>query len=211
MKRFISQGAVLFFLVPACAFSATNVVNLSHYDMMRPDFTTMKRARHCWCDSRSDVSAASFATQSIWTGKWGHCKRDCSGEHITTLTEVIQFGRLIISSVLSPVPGHKPILRCDRAQVSCWYSISKRMVTIPGERCAPTRPSRLSNAFAHAPVYIPAFIRANIISRQVLNSRASNSCSEKNADQLLALGCKLLQRTACNGAVELLGSVAILR
>jgi len=43
MKRFISQGAVLFFLAPACAFAASNVVNLSHYDMMRPDFAGMKR------------------------------------------------------------------------------------------------------------------------------------------------------------------------
>src|SRR5438105_8980268 len=43
MKRFISQGAILFFLVPACAFAASNVVNLSHYDMMRPDFDAMKR------------------------------------------------------------------------------------------------------------------------------------------------------------------------
>ncbi len=43
MKRFISQSAILFFLVPACAFAASNVVNLSHYDMMRPDFAAMKR------------------------------------------------------------------------------------------------------------------------------------------------------------------------
>jgi lysozyme len=43
MKRFISQSALLFFLVPACAFAASNVVNLSHYDMMRPDFAAMKR------------------------------------------------------------------------------------------------------------------------------------------------------------------------
>src|SRR5207253_10788922 len=70
----------------------------------------------------SDLIRPSFATQNIWTGKWGRCKRDCSGEHITTVTEVIQFGRPIISSVLSPVPGHKPIPRCDRAQVSCWRS-----------------------------------------------------------------------------------------
>src|SRR5215831_17286421 len=43
MKRSISKGAVLFFLLPACAFGASNVVNLSHYDMMRPDFAAMKR------------------------------------------------------------------------------------------------------------------------------------------------------------------------
>src|SRR5262249_798812 len=39
----ILRSAVLFVLAPACAFSATNVVNLSHYDMMRPDFAAMKR------------------------------------------------------------------------------------------------------------------------------------------------------------------------
>ena len=35
--------AALFLSLPACAFSASNVVNLSHYDMMRPDFAAMKR------------------------------------------------------------------------------------------------------------------------------------------------------------------------
>jgi lysozyme len=43
MKKSFLKGAVLFFLVPSCAFAATNVVNLSHYDMMRPDFGAMKR------------------------------------------------------------------------------------------------------------------------------------------------------------------------
>ena len=43
MRLSILRRCVLFFALPACAFSATNVVNLSHYDMMRPDFATMKR------------------------------------------------------------------------------------------------------------------------------------------------------------------------
>src|SRR6267142_3628170 len=43
MKPSMFRSAALLFLIPAGAFSATNVVNLSHYDMMRPDFTTMKR------------------------------------------------------------------------------------------------------------------------------------------------------------------------
>ena len=43
MRLSILRAAVLFFSLPACAFSASNVVNLSHYDMMRPDFTAMKR------------------------------------------------------------------------------------------------------------------------------------------------------------------------
>jgi lysozyme len=43
MRFSILHRAFLFLLLPTCAFSATNVVNLSHYDMMRPDFVAMKR------------------------------------------------------------------------------------------------------------------------------------------------------------------------
>jgi lysozyme len=42
-KRSISKGVALFFLLPTYAFAATNVLNLSHYDMIRPDFAAMKR------------------------------------------------------------------------------------------------------------------------------------------------------------------------
>lgn len=43
MKLSILRVVILVFGLPACAFSASNVVNLSHYDMMRPDFAAMKR------------------------------------------------------------------------------------------------------------------------------------------------------------------------
>jgi hypothetical protein len=43
MKSSISRGAFLFLLVPTCALAARSVVNMSHYDMMRPDFAAMKR------------------------------------------------------------------------------------------------------------------------------------------------------------------------
>src|SRR6266487_5517878 len=43
MRLSILRAAALFFSFPACAFCASNVVNLSHYDMMRPDFAAMKR------------------------------------------------------------------------------------------------------------------------------------------------------------------------
>ena len=43
MKSSIFRSTALLFLIPTCAFSAVQVVNLSHYDMMRPDFTAMKR------------------------------------------------------------------------------------------------------------------------------------------------------------------------
>lgn len=43
MKQSIFRSAFLFFLLPVSAFCATSVVNMSHYDMMRPDFGAMKR------------------------------------------------------------------------------------------------------------------------------------------------------------------------
>src|SRR5690348_8016997 len=42
MKTLFCKGAFLFFLVPAGAFCGTNVLNMSHYDMMRPDFGALK-------------------------------------------------------------------------------------------------------------------------------------------------------------------------
>jgi lysozyme len=42
MRLSILRGACLVFALPACAFAGSNVVNLSHYDLMRPDFTGMK-------------------------------------------------------------------------------------------------------------------------------------------------------------------------
>src|SRR5436189_3937102 len=43
MRLSILRAAALFFSLPACVFAGSNVVNLSHYDMMRPDFAAMKR------------------------------------------------------------------------------------------------------------------------------------------------------------------------
>src|SRR5436190_7157782 len=42
MKLSIFRAAGFLFALPACAFAASNVVNLSHYDLMRPDFAAMK-------------------------------------------------------------------------------------------------------------------------------------------------------------------------
>src|SRR5207244_12068218 len=42
MRLSILQSAALFFSLPACVFAANSVVNLSHYDMVRPDFVAMK-------------------------------------------------------------------------------------------------------------------------------------------------------------------------
>src|ERR1043165_3830059 len=42
MRLSILRNAAFLFLFPLCAFAANSVVNLSHYDMMRPDFAAMK-------------------------------------------------------------------------------------------------------------------------------------------------------------------------
>src|SRR6266576_1921980 len=42
MNLSIFRAAGFLFVLPACAFAASNVVNLSHYDLMRPDFAAMK-------------------------------------------------------------------------------------------------------------------------------------------------------------------------
>lgn len=43
MKISISRAAFLLFLAPTCALAATSVVNMSHYDLVRPDFGAMRR------------------------------------------------------------------------------------------------------------------------------------------------------------------------
>jgi lysozyme len=43
MKLSILRGAVFVFALPACAFAANSVLNLSHYDLVRPDFDALKR------------------------------------------------------------------------------------------------------------------------------------------------------------------------
>jgi hypothetical protein len=42
MKLSILRAAGFVFALPTCAFATSNVVNLSHYDLMRPDFAAMK-------------------------------------------------------------------------------------------------------------------------------------------------------------------------
>jgi lysozyme len=43
MRSDVLRSVALFLALPAGVFAASNVVNLSHYDMMRPDFEAMKR------------------------------------------------------------------------------------------------------------------------------------------------------------------------
>src|SRR6184192_4338755 len=96
MRLSLLRSVALFFLLPAGAFCATNVVNMSHYDMMRPDFTTMKRQGIVGVIH--EATYPSFVRDPKYLDRqMGALQGDCCGEHITMLTEVIQFGRLIIS------------------------------------------------------------------------------------------------------------------
>jgi len=42
MKLSILRAAGFVFALPTCAFATSNVINLSHYDLMHPDFAAMK-------------------------------------------------------------------------------------------------------------------------------------------------------------------------
>jgi lysozyme len=42
MKLSMLRAAGFVFALPTCAFATSNVINLSHYDLMRPDFAAMK-------------------------------------------------------------------------------------------------------------------------------------------------------------------------
>ena len=95
MRLSILRAAVLFFSLPACAFSASNVVNLSHYDMMRPDFAAMKR--------EGIIGVIHEATypplvreRNILIASWQPRAQACFGELITTPTRAIRSVRLII-------------------------------------------------------------------------------------------------------------------
>ena len=43
MKFSVTRLFLVLQALPICAFAANSVVNLSHYDLMRPDFGGMKR------------------------------------------------------------------------------------------------------------------------------------------------------------------------
>ena len=42
-KTLAMRMLLAFLLLPTCALGANNVVNMSHYDLMRPDFAGMAR------------------------------------------------------------------------------------------------------------------------------------------------------------------------
>ena len=165
MRLSILRVAVLFFSLPVCAFSARNVVNLSHYDMMRPDFATMKREgimgvihEATYPPFVRDAKYLDRQMGALQAGLlWG-------AYHYANGSDPIRQADHFLSVVSSAWAQADSAVR--PAQVFCSCSISKRMVIIPVARCALTKPSRLSNEFVHAPVYIRAFIRANTIWRR---------------------------------------------
>jgi lysozyme len=72
MKSSVFRSAFLLFLLPACTFATNGVVNLSHYDMVQPDFVTMKSdgilgVIHEATYPRSEIDAKYFQRQQAAT------------------------------------------------------------------------------------------------------------------------------------------------
>ena len=122
---------LLSLLFPTCAFAANSVVNMSHYDLMRPDFAGMKKEGVAGViheatfprlqrDTRyAERQRAAFEAGLLW-------------ELTTLATELTPRDRPIISSMLSRTHschrGWK--IRPNRARVSCSSWISKKTVII---------------------------------------------------------------------------------
>lgn len=104
----ILRVVIFVFGLPACAFSASNVVNLSHYDMMRPDFATMKRQGIVGVIHEASYPRferdAKYLDRQMGRSKPAYC-----GAHITTVMRLILSARPIIFSALYPMPGRRLI------------------------------------------------------------------------------------------------------
>ncbi len=161
MRLSILRAAAVFLSVPACAFSASNVVNLSHYDMMRPDFTAMKREGiigviheatypHLVRDAKYfDRQQAATRAGLLW-----------GAYHYANASDPVRQADHFLSAVAS---AWAQVDRPCEARVFCSSLISRRTVIIPVARCGLIRRLLLLSEFANALAYIRGFIPANII------------------------------------------------
>ena len=116
-----------FLLLPTCALGANSVVNMSHYDLMRPDFGGMAREGVAGViheatfprlerDARyAERQAAALEAGLLW-------------ELTTLATRLTPSDRLIISCILLRWPGRA--IRRNRDRLCCSSWISKKMVII---------------------------------------------------------------------------------
>jgi lysozyme len=83
MKMSILRGLFLFAL-PACAFASNSVVNMSHYDLMRPDFSAMK--------SEGIIGVIHEATFPRYATDWRYRERQVAAMKAGLLWGAYHFG-----------------------------------------------------------------------------------------------------------------------
>ena len=129
----ILRAAGFVFALPACAFAASNVVNLSHYDMMRPDFIGMK--------SEGIVGVIHEATYPRFDRDSKYRERQMAALQAGLLWGAYHFGDATdpvrqADHFLSVVgaSGQRCSNRKNVAPECCSCSISKRTATIRAAR-----------------------------------------------------------------------------
>ena len=122
-----------FLLLPACAFGANSVVNMSHYDLMRPDFTGMKNEGVAGIiheatfprrqrDTRyADRQRAAFEAGLLW-----------GAYHFGDATSPVAQADHFLDAVTDAQPPSGWKIRRSRARVCCSFWILKKTVIIQG-------------------------------------------------------------------------------
>ena len=163
------RSVALLFLIPAGAFSATNVVNLSHYDMMRPDFVTMKR--------QGIVGVIHEATYPSFVRDPKYLDRQMGAlqagllwgaYHYANGSDPVRQADHFLSVVSSSWARANP--EFDPARAFCWYSISKKMVTIPGGSMRPDQAVAFVERIRQRTGVYPGIYSGEYHLAQVLNS-----------------------------------------
>ena len=132
MKSSAVRILLVFLLLPACAFGANSVVNMSHYDLMRPDFAGMAREGIVGVIHEATFPRLRARREILLNGSGPHSKRAYYGE-LTTLATRLTPSRQA-DHFLDAVGrrGHRSgrTIRRNGGRVCCSFWISKKTVII---------------------------------------------------------------------------------
>ena len=189
----------------------TNVVNLSHYDMMRPDFDAMKR--------QGIVGVIHEATYPPFVRDPKYLDRQMGAlqagllwgaYHYANGSDPIRQADHFLSVVSNAWAQANPATR-PSAGVLLVLDFEKNG-HYPGGTMRPEQAVAFVERIPSAHRCVSRHLFGRISSRAGSEqSKSDINAAEKNTDKLLVVDCKLFQGAACDGAVEFLGSVAILR
>jgi hypothetical protein len=88
---------LVFLLLPAGAFAANSVVNMSHYDLMRPDFVGMAREGIVGVIHEATLPRLRARREILLNGSGPHSKRLIMGSLPLSATRLTPSDRPIIS------------------------------------------------------------------------------------------------------------------